>query len=54
MIRMSVKIPEAEFQILAKIAQALGLAVETLLQQSVDQDLTQMSIWVQRAEMLNH
>jgi hypothetical protein len=53
MPKVEIEIPEAEYEIFAEIAKELGLPIETLVQQEIDQALTNISVWVQRAEMLS-
>ena len=48
MPKIEVDIAQAEYDVIAEVAQKLGLPVETLIQQEVDAALTTISVWVQR------
>jgi hypothetical protein len=48
MPKIEVEIPDAEYQIIAKIAENLGLTVETLMQQETDRTIELISCWIQR------
>ena len=53
MVKIEVDIPEAEFGIFKKVAEKLGVPVQMLVQQEVDQAIVNMSVWSQRvAELL--
>jgi hypothetical protein len=47
--KIEVNVPEAEHAVITEIARKLGLTVETLIQQEVDQALATASVWLQRA-----
>ena len=48
MPKIEVDIAQAEYDVIAEVAQKLGLPVETLIQQEVDAALTTISVWTQR------
>lgn len=52
MPKIEVKIPQAEYDVIAEIAKKLGLVVETLIQQETDRSVETISAWLQRAELL--
>lgn len=54
MPKIEIEIPEADYEILAETAKSLGLSIRTLVQQEIDQALSNMSAWVQRAEMIRN
>ena len=52
MVKVNVEIPMEDWHTIKAIAEKLAMKPEDLIQQSVDQDLADMSVWLQRAEML--
>lgn len=52
MVKIEIDIPQNEYEIISKVAEKLGLNVQTLIQQEVDADLTSISAWMQRTEMV--
>jgi len=51
-MKVNVTVQDAQWQTIKDIAEKLGLHPEDLIQQSVDHDITQMDVWLQRAEMM--
>jgi hypothetical protein len=52
MTKIMIDIPQTEYELISKVAEKLGLSVETLMQQEIDQDIITISAWTQRAEMV--
>lgn len=53
-MKVNVTVQDAQWQTIKAIAEKLGLHPEDLIQQSIDQDIAQMDVWLERAEILNH
>jgi len=53
-MKVNVTVQNAQWQTIKAISEKLGVHPEDLIQQSVDIDLAQMDVWLQRTEMLNH
>jgi antitoxin component of RelBE/YafQ-DinJ toxin-antitoxin module len=51
-IDVTLKIPETLYLDLKDVATELGLSVETLLEQEMEQIANTVSVWLQRGEML--
>lgn len=49
-MKVEVEIPNAEYDIIEKIAHKLGLTAETLIQQETDRTVKTLSCWIQRAQ----
>lgn len=49
-VKIQVEIPNAEYDIISKIAAKLGLTAETLMQQETDRTIETLSCWLQRAQ----
>jgi uncharacterized tellurite resistance protein B-like protein len=52
MVKIEIDIQEAEYEIITKIAEKMGISVEGLIQQAVNQELAEMTILLQRSENL--
>lgn len=52
MPKIEVEINQAMYETLKGIAGKLGLPVETLVQQEIDEALANADCWIQRAEMI--
>ena len=48
MRKVEVEISEAHYRMLKEVADRLGLSVEDLLQQELDQALTNAEVWLER------
>ena len=49
MRKVEVKISDAHWQMLKDVAEKVGLSVEDLLQQELDQALANAEVWLERA-----
>ena len=49
MRKVELEISDAHWQMLKKVADRLGLSVKDLLQQELDQALTNAEVWLERA-----
>lgn len=52
MVKIEIDVQEAEYEIIAKVAEKTGISVEGLIQQAVNQELAEMTILLQRSENL--
>ena len=52
MVKIEVEVPEGQYETLKRIAEKVGLPVERLIQQSIDQDLANADCWLERALMI--
>jgi uncharacterized tellurite resistance protein B-like protein len=52
MVKIEIDIKEAEYEIITKIAEKMGISVEGLIQQAVNQEFAEMTILLQRSENL--
>lgn len=52
MPKIEVEIPQTEYDIIGEIARELDISVETLIQQEVDASIDAVSVWLQRADMI--
>jgi hypothetical protein len=50
-MKTTIEIPECEYEIISKIAKALGTTTQALIQQEVNEIITTISVWVQRANL---
>ena len=51
MPKIEIEIPPSDFEILLKIADKVGVSVEKLIAQEVDESLTNAVAWVERAQL---
>jgi predicted DNA-binding ribbon-helix-helix protein len=52
MVKIEVEIPQNDYDVLAEVAEKIGLTVQKLIQQEIDEDLTNISAWMERCAML--
>jgi hypothetical protein len=52
MVKIEIDIQEAEYEIITEIAEKMGISIEGLIQQAVNQELAEMTILLQRSENL--
>ena len=53
MTKIKLEVPQTEYEIIEKVAKALGVPVEFLMQQELDQCITSISVWTQRSELIS-
>lgn len=46
-----IEIPDGEYELISKIAKALGTTAQALIQTEVNEIVTTISVWVQRANL---
>jgi hypothetical protein len=52
MVKIEVDINQDDCELLLKVAEKLGLPVQTLIQQEIDGDLANIGAWMERGAML--
>lgn len=52
MVKVEIEISQAEYDIVAKIAEKMGLDAQKLMQQETIRTIETISVWTQRTDML--